>query len=175
MIFTKYICFFFFLNLVKSNDPIQQSKQNLLTCFQNYGLDNKEIINSQNKFTRKFETFLLNRSIDILRCDDYDEINDVANTLFKYIFQRGQHGNMLRNCCLLYANELTNLKKNKDLIEPYENLVRDWSKENKVLPTVLREDNMTIDEGYELGDTSQIIVLANDTEDTDRIKLDRYN
>ncbi|XP_050530749.1 uncharacterized protein LOC126899686 isoform X3 [Daktulosphaira vitifoliae] len=131
MIFTKYFCFFFFLTLVKSNDPIQQPKQNFLTCLINSGLNNNKIINEQ-----------------------IQEVND---------------------CCVIYGNELTDLKENKDLIDRYEKLVCDWSNEDKNLPTVLREDNMTIDEGYELGDTCQIVVLTGDTEDTDRIKLDRYN
>ncbi|XP_050530748.1 uncharacterized protein LOC126899686 isoform X2 [Daktulosphaira vitifoliae] len=155
MIFTKYFCFFFFLTLVKSNDPIQQPKQNFLTCLINSGLNNNKIINSRNKFTRKFEKFLLKKSIEILRLDEQiQEVND---------------------CCVIYGNELTDLKENKDLIDRYEKLVCDWSNEDKNLPTVLREDNMTIDEGYELGDTCQIVVLTGDTEDTDRIKLDRYN
>ncbi|XP_050530747.1 uncharacterized protein LOC126899686 isoform X1 [Daktulosphaira vitifoliae] len=175
MIFTKYFCFFFFLTLVKSNDPIQQPKQNFLTCLINSGLNNNKIINSRNKFTRKFEKFLLKKSIEILRLGSKRKVKKIAKSLYEYVCKTDEQIQEVNDCCVIYGNELTDLKENKDLIDRYEKLVCDWSNEDKNLPTVLREDNMTIDEGYELGDTCQIVVLTGDTEDTDRIKLDRYN
>ncbi|XP_050530742.1 uncharacterized protein LOC126899684 isoform X2 [Daktulosphaira vitifoliae] len=174
MMFMKYFYLFFFLTLVKSDDPLHYAKEQLFNCFKNCGLRSNEIINSQDNFTSNFEILLINWSITILQSKSEDIILTVGNDMYKYVCEKGQYVNEAKMCCYKYAREVNTLKRTMELVNtPYEHLITDSSREKKVLPTLLHEQDMIVDLGYDPVDDDQIVVLSENTEAADYIMMER--
>ncbi|XP_050530740.1 uncharacterized protein LOC126899683 [Daktulosphaira vitifoliae] len=175
MMFMKYFYFFFFLTLVKSDDPLHYAKEQLFNCFKNCGLRSNEIITCQNKFNGIFEGLLKILGKRILENNDEDFIKDLGNPLYDYVSQKCQSTDEVRACCDTYINEVIELKKVTNLCDlPYEHLITDLSSERKVLPTKLHEDDMIIEENYDPTKEFQILVLSENTEAAEHIKMEHY-
>ncbi|XP_050530733.1 uncharacterized protein LOC126899680 isoform X2 [Daktulosphaira vitifoliae] len=176
MMFTKYFYFLFFLTLVKSNNPILPLKKALLNCFNYISMENDKIIKSPDEFTDTFENFLMRKSIEILLSSDENIITTVAKAISEYECTNCESIESTYSCCIAYAKKVDHLKhNNKYKNSSYESLVRDWSVgKTKVLPKLLRGNSMIVDEQYDPEESSEIVVLADNTEDTDHITMNSY-
>ncbi|XP_050530728.1 uncharacterized protein LOC126899677 isoform X3 [Daktulosphaira vitifoliae] len=170
-------------------------KQDLLNCFDKYGLGNDQIIdmNIKNKFTPNFENLLLEWNTEIIYSEDENNrsnigfamANDVCLTLLDKGIDSDIHYKrcleLAKECCKIYVEKVDTLNMTVDSGEmviipdnPYEHLVKDRSEEKKVLSTLLEEDGMIVENDCKPVEGAQIVVLSEDTKDVDFIKMKLY-
>ncbi|XP_050530727.1 uncharacterized protein LOC126899677 isoform X2 [Daktulosphaira vitifoliae] len=180
MMLMKIFTLFFFLILVKSLDLMLPIKQDLLNCFDKYGLGNDQIIDM------KWNTEIIYSEDENNRSNiGFAMANDVCLTLLDKGIDSDIHYKrcleLAKECCKIYVEKVDTLNMTVDSGEmviipdnPYEHLVKDRSEEKKVLSTLLEEDGMIVENDCKPVEGAQIVVLSEDTKDVDFIKMKLY-